>query len=56
MPQFRAIDIDPATLGGQTPYLTDDDDDNGAGVRAGGLCRTPDSRRQMISACTQALD
>jgi len=42
MPQFRTIDIDPATLASPTPYLTDDDDDNSAEhPRADGAATAP---------------
>jgi penicillin-binding protein 1A len=41
MPQFRAIDIDPATLATPTPYLTDDDDNAAEHPRADGAATAP---------------
>lgn len=41
MPQFRTIDIDPATLAAPTPYLTDDDDNAAEHPRADGAATAP---------------
>jgi penicillin-binding protein 1A len=41
MPQYRAIDIDPATLGQPEPYLTDDEDGAETHPRADGVVNQP---------------
>jgi penicillin-binding protein 1A len=43
MPQYRAIDIDPATLAAPAPYLTDDDESGEAHPRADGFARPPET-------------
>jgi penicillin-binding protein 1A len=43
MPQYRAIDIDPATLAAPAPYLTDDEESGEAHPRADGFARPPET-------------
>jgi hypothetical protein len=44
MPQYRTIDIDPATLNAPaTPYLTDDEDKGEEHPRADGFAKPPEA-------------
>jgi penicillin-binding protein 1A len=53
MPQFRAIDIDPATLPGPAPYLTDDEENGEAHPRADGAAAAPAPAAAPVFVPTQ---